>query len=432
MSYLIDVREVAPEPVENLTATGAFSTAKAGAPGGAVGLRGRWIFSAFQLWRRANDPRLERFYWLYLKPVFAAALILWYTPRYAGIVRRRFGVPVLEQIAQQCRLGFRDWVNPRCYYFHEHYRRRGPVNCDAYVMRHEIKEGLLRSLHKLRPKPHGARINLGHKLDFASVCKQFSLPTPPIAAVAKKKRIDVIDPAALEGDLFLKPEKGRGAIGAKAFLRLRDGRFKRRMGSESLADLLDRIARGSGARAKILQPMLRNHPDLADLAEQSLVTMRIITCFTPDERPVVTHAMLRTISKLEPDWPGSEEYAAPIDVTSGRLGTMCGDSAIGPQDWYDFHPVTCSRVAGRLVPQWSAIRELAVHAHRIFADRVIIGWDIALTPEGPVLIEGNSYPDTEFLQRVHRQAIGDSPLGPLLAFQLDRLERLRGRFGVDG
>lgn len=178
----------------------------------------------------------------------------------------------------------------------------------------------------------------------------------------------------------------------------------------------------------LLQPMLRNHPGIADLAAQSLVTLRVITAFTPDEQPVVTHAMLRSISKLEPAWPGSEEYAAPVEIASGRLGAMCGDTAIGPQHWYGVHPVTRAPVTGRIVPRWPEIRALAVRAHRVFADRVIVGWDIALTPEGPVLIEGNSYPDTEFLQRVHRQAIGHSPLGPLLAHHLGRLETLGGRF----
>ena len=88
-----------------------------------VGRRGRALFSGLKLWRRAPQGRLERVYWYALKPLCAAALILWYTPQYAVAVRRRFGVPILEQIAAQCRLGFREWINPRCYYFHEHYRR---------------------------------------------------------------------------------------------------------------------------------------------------------------------------------------------------------------------------------------------------------------------------------------------------------------------
>ncbi len=46
---------------------------------------------------------------------------------------------------------------------------------------------------------------------------------------------------------------------------------------------------------------------------------------------------------------------------------------------------------------------------------MIIGWDIA------VLIEGNAYPDTHFLQRVHRQLIGESPMAPLLQHHLQVL-----------
>jgi len=418
MSFLAHHNAIAVRPAEQLT------VAETAAPH-AVGLRGRELFGRLRLWRRANHPRMERLYWHCLKPIAAAALILWYTPRYAWIVRLRFGVPLHEQIGAQCRLGFRDWVNPRCYYFHELYRHRGAVDCGAFVMRHEIKEGLLRALHKLRPKPHGTRINLGHKLTFAEICGAFQLPTPAIAAIAHSGHVEILDPEALSGDLFVKPEMGRGAMGAEAFHRRADGRFAIGDDALSLSDVLESVAAES-RRTKLVQPLLRNHPEIADLAEQSLVTIRIITAYAPEDRPVATHAMLRILSKLEPSWPGGEEYAAPIDIANGQLGVMCGDTAIGPQHWYETHAITGTRITGRRVPQWPAIRALALEAHRVFADRMLVGWDIALTPDGPVLIEGNSYPDTEFLQRVHDQPIGDSPLGPLLAHHLNRLEALEG------
>jgi hypothetical protein len=405
----------APRPAEPLAAAEPIARR-------AVGARGRALFLHLHLWRFANQPWLERFYWYCLKPIAAAALILWFTPIYALPVRRRFGVPISEQIVQQCRLGFRDWVNPRCYYFHEHYRHRRTVDCAAYVMRHEIKEGLLRALHKLRPKAHRRRIHLGHKLNFARACTGFGLPTPSVAAVACNGQVTVLDHAALTGDIFLKPELGRGAMGAHAFHRRPDGMFAHGDEAVPLSGLLLQIGRETGRAPRLLQPLLRNHPALADLAEQSLLTIRLITCFAPDGRAVVTHAMLRCLSKLEPDWLGGEEYAAPIEIETGRLGKMCGDTAIGPQHWYDVHPVTGARVTGRVMPRWPEIHGLALRAHQAFADRMIVGWDVALTPDGPTLLEGNSYPDTEFLQRVHRQAIGDSPLGPLLAHHFDQLE----------
>jgi hypothetical protein len=386
-----------------------------------VGRRGRALFRDLRLWRRARHPRLERIFWHAAKPLCAAALILWYTPQYAPAVRRRFRIPVFEQVAAQCRLAFQEWVNPRCYYFHDHYRRPGKPNADGYVMRHEIKEGLGKSLHKLRPRIYGTRINLGHKLEFAEACLDFGLPAPEILACARRGKVIVADDAALNQDLFMKAEHGRGAFGARGFTADANGRA-------DIARRLKAIARASWLWPQIVQPMLKNHPALADLAGASLLTIRIFTCMDQSGRPAVTHAMLRSIGKLEPDWPTSEEFAAPIDLATGRLGRMCGDTHFGPDDRTEHHPITGAPVAGRIVPLWPAIHALSRTAHRAFTDRLLVGWDIALTPQGPILIEGNSYPDTEFLQRVHDQPIGASPLGPLLACHLDRLEELRGNF----
>jgi hypothetical protein len=142
--------------------------------------------------------------------------------------------------------------------------------------------------------------------------------------------------------------------------------------------------------------------------------------------PIVTHAMLRAISKLEPHWHSRREHAAAIDLESGRLGRMCNDKDLRPGRWSDHHPVTGAPVAGRVLEAWPDIRALAEAAQRVFADRMLVGWDIALTPSGPVILEGNSYPDVHFLQRVHAQPIGLSLLGPPLRRALDAA-RVRDR-----
>src|SRR5581483_1069785 len=72
-----------------------------------VGRQGRDLFLGLRLWRRARYPYGERLYWYLLKPVFALAVILWYTPQYARAVKRRYGVSIGQQIARQLALGFR-------------------------------------------------------------------------------------------------------------------------------------------------------------------------------------------------------------------------------------------------------------------------------------------------------------------------------------
>jgi hypothetical protein len=61
---------------------------------------------------------------------------------------------------------------------------------------------------------------------------------------------------------------------------------------------------------------------------------------------------------------------------------------------------------------------LVQHAHRVFSDRIFVGWDVALLADGPQLIEGNGGPDLDIIQRTHEEPVGNARLGQLLAFHL--------------
>ena len=54
---------------------------------------------------------------------------------------------------------------------------------------------------------------------------------------------------------------------------------------------------------------------------------------------------------------------------------------------------------------------LAAAAHRTFPSVLRVGWDLAITPDGPLLIEGNDDMGVESLQTVH-----DRPLTDFLTF----------------
>jgi hypothetical protein len=75
------------------------------------------------------------------------------------------------------------------------------------------------------------------------------------------------------------------------------------------------------------------------------------------------------------------------------------------------------------MPHWEAIKAIALQAHDAAHGRLLVGWDIAVTADGPLLLEGNSYPDVDFPQRVCRMGIGESPLGAPLHAALVDLER---------
>jgi hypothetical protein len=401
-----------------------------------VGTKARQAFRRILFQRQGYEFHEGILHHWFLRPLMRLFVIAWFTGRYARRVKRHYGIPIRTQLAQQLHLVLRNGINPKIYYFLELYRMWSDDIGEQCLMRYECKNGLLKALHKLRPKVYGRRVSLGHKLTYADHCDRYGLPSPDILVVGDSGGLIWRAPnrAALHRDLFLKPEISRGARGALWLRYLGDERYLAGDGREmSLDGFLDLVAEHSKTQAQMVQVALRNHESLADLAEDSLIVFRIFTCMDRFGQPVATHAMLRTIAKLEPNWHREDEYAVPVNLVTGELGLMCGDKQFGPDDWFETHPVTGAQVKGRIVQHWDAIRDLAVAGHRIFADRMMLGWDVALTPDGPVLVEANAYPDTEFLQRVHRQPIGYTRLGEILSEQIDLLPAmLPGSLGANG
>jgi hypothetical protein len=107
---------------------------------------------------------------------------------------------------------------------------------------------------------------------------------------------------------------------------------------------------------------------------------------------------------------------APVELKSGRLGEAWKGYGGGP---CVRHPATGAEIAGRTLPDWPAAVALAERAHAVaFADYTLVGWDIGLTEDGPVLIEGNSKPGVLMPQRAARRGLGEGRYGALIAHHL--------------
>ena len=105
--------------------------------------------------------------------------------------------------------------------------------------------------------------------------------------------------------------------------------------------------------------------------------------------------------------------AAPIDRTTG---TICG-AAMYYHDllgvaFKDRHPDSGRRFSGFPIPMLEEAIALGLRAHQAFASLHFIGWDVAVAPEGPILIEGNSIPDLDLTVLPHRLTLSDTQFVP--------------------
>jgi hypothetical protein len=177
----------------------------------------------------------------------------------------------------------------------------------------------------------------------------------------------------------------------------------------------------------VLQPRLVNHPDLADVNLGALSTLRMVTALDEQERPELIGAVLRMPSRADSpvDNFHAGGIAAPVDVATGRLGAA-SDMGLKPTTrWHDVHPVTGGRIDGRALPYWPEAQVLVVEAHAKLGERVVIGWDVAILADGPMIVEANGLPDQDILQRIHKAPSGEARLGQLLAHHLTHGTRWR-------
>jgi len=155
----------------------------------------------------------------------------------------------------------------------------------------------------------------------------------------------------------------------------------------------------------LLQCALAADPRLCDISGKRLLTVRTMTARGKDGDCRLFAALLKMpvgAATLTTHGIGAE-----IDIGSGIAGRAF---SYRPLDvGYDRHPDTNARIAGRLVPDWPAIRTLSTTAHASLTEARLIGWDIALTADGPLLLEANLGWDVVLPQRATQ-----TPLAPLL------------------
>jgi hypothetical protein len=222
----------------------------------------------------------------------------------------------------------------------------------------------------------------------------------------------------LRGDLFVKPVNGKGGRGAERWDYLGSGRHRSPEGQDvDTIGMLIAIAAHAWTGPRLIQPRLRNHADLLPLCNDALATVRALTCLDEKGRPELLGGVLRMAvgSNHLVDNLHAGGIAAAVDLETGRLSQASNlgiDCGLG---WLDRHPTSNARIAGVRLPDWEKFRRFAERAHEAFSDRIMVGWDIAITDDGLVLIEGNGNPDLDIMQRAYRRGWMTERLGQLLS-----------------
>lgn len=200
----------------------------------------------------------------------------------------------------------------------------------------------------------------------------------------------------LEGypeDLFVKPVDGLQGAGA---------RLIRRERLDAAVLLRERNV--------LIQPRLGQHEAVSAIYPHAINTVRIDT-LTTEDGVVSSAAMLRLgAGGSIIDNSAAGGLAVGIDLATGALRPTARRLSRYGLSRLAAHPDTGAVFAGVKIPFWAELRDVVRRGADSLRPLASLGWDVAITPEGPKLLEANLTWASSALQ-IASGGLGRTPVG---------------------
>lgn len=144
-----------------------------------------------------------------------------------------------------------------------------------------------------------------------------------------------------------------------------------------------------------LEELVKQHPDMNKLCEKSVNTMRIMT-FNDHGKSRIIWMGLRVGNGINSiDNFHAKGMAVNIDINTGKLVGNAIDKNLNE---YEEHPFTHVKFDGFQIPCFEEAKKMVLEASLRSDKILVVGWDVAISDRGPVIIEGNRRPGFDIVQ----------------------------------
>lgn len=175
--------------------------------------------------------------------------------------------------------------------------------------------------------------------------------------------------------IIAKPIDGQGGFGVEKYT-VDD--------STDIKNLYDDII---GKNQKLVEAFIVQHPDMDVLYSKSVNSIRMFT-FCKDGQGCFLHAILKIGNGgIVDNFSSGGMYTFPDDSGKVTVPAIDKDDVL-----YSKHPITGTDIIGFQIPMFEEAVELVKKAAEVIPQVRYVGWDVAISDHGPVLIEGNSFP----------------------------------------
>lgn len=182
-------------------------------------------------------------------------------------------------------------------------------------------------------------------------------------------------------EIFIKLIRGSGGIGAQ--------KIQRRILNDK--SQIERLFISLNKNSYVLQEVVQQHPELSKFNPYTLNTVRIDTFRVPGGKPKILSAVFRIGGSGQcVDNTSSGGIFIGVNVDTGRLKQF-GYNFFHVSDevrYFRKSPITGVEFEGFLLPHFEELKN-AVTSAAAYMPPALTGWDVAISPSGPVFIEAN-------------------------------------------
>lgn len=354
-------------------------------------------------------------------------------------VARKYGVSPFRQFGQMLRI----WSGKHRVQFHEYFAA-GIYREDLSAEEKRQFVGMKGSFYlntRLSPLALTAlRPFVRDKVFYDSMLRQLGFNTPRTQAVAAQRRRygalpTLSDVAQIEAflldtaryPLFVKPEEGHGSVGSALITHLDRATRELVLGNGTRIDLRDFALEvmEDYAEGLLFQDAVQQHPELVEMAGQAVGTIRVVTVIA-EESPQVLYTLWKVPSPdaMSDNYWQKGSMLADIDPTSGTI-RQCRRGTGPDQEIIETHPVSGLPFNGMQIPHWEEVRHMTRDAHALMPDFGVFGFDVAITQDGPVIIECNANPHHMLYQFATGRGMLNADHAPTLDKVAERARTLR-------
>lgn len=207
--------------------------------------------------------------------------------------------------------------------------------------------------------------------------------------------------------LFCKPDNSYQSLGAASFDRFDGtcGQLRSASGGHVRPDDFASEIERHFTSGYLFQERLSPHADLQPVFGDRLATVRIYTICDRDG-PEILNAVWKIpgSSNVADNFWRSGNLLAQLAMADGRVLRVVTGTGPGQRQLVE-HPDTGAKLVDVHVPDWKQILDMTRDAANAMSDTPLLGWDIAPTERGGVIIEANADPDFMLWQIAEREGV---------------------------